>query len=254
MINLICSNCNTNHVSSRSSRYCSECAAKISSSITGIPIKYESDPVSLSEKILNIIHSNIFKNSMLFVVVLCLLFAYGFFKTVKRHPPGITVLDSPVQETLEYAKVFEKEGYQIQALYKYKIKGKVLAFGNFFFTSAPKLSPYDITLGWQELSDQAIIDQIQFTHMPRYVSWNYSNDFALSHEYVNSHVSNNHIIPADRKISDILSDVRVGDIITLSGYLVYVSKDNMSWTSSTSRFDQGDGACEVMWVDRAEIS
>ena len=190
---------------------------------------------------------------MLFVVVICLLSTYGFFKATKRHLPGVTVLEEPTQENVEAVQVFEKEGYQIHTLYKYKIKGKVLAFGNFFFTSAPKLSPYDITLGWKELSDQSIIDQVQFTHMPRYVSWTYENNFPLSHEYVNSHVSNNHIIPANKDVSDILSDVRRGDIILLSGYLVHVTGQNMTWTSSTSRYDQGDGACEVMWVDSATI-
>jgi len=46
-------------------------------------------------------------------------------------------------------------------------------------------------------------------------------------------------------------DVRPGEIVNFSGYLVQVNKPNgWKWKTSLTRTDTGFGACEVVWVER----
>ena len=66
-----------------------------------------------------------------------------------------------------------------------------------------------------------------------------------------SHSANMHMIPADEATAKTLNDVRPGEVITLGGYLVEVTKPKgWIWRTSTTRTDTGSGACEVVWVER----
>ena len=58
-----------------------------------------------------------------------------------------------------------------------------------------------------------------------------------------------HMIPADDSVARALKRVRVGDVVTLDGYLVEADKPGgWRWRSSLTRDDTGDGACEVVYV------
>jgi hypothetical protein len=63
-----------------------------------------------------------------------------------------------------------------------------------------------------------------------------------------------HIVPANEAVEEALGSIRRGQIIGLTGYLIAVrSDDGWHWRSSLSRTDSGDGACEVVWVERLSI-
>jgi hypothetical protein len=47
--------------------------------------------------------------------------------------------------------------------------------------------------------------------------------------------------------------VGVNDLVELEGYLVYVKGDNFTWNSSLTRNDTGDGACEVLYVEKISV-
>ena len=77
-------------------------------------------------------------------------------------------------------------------------------------------------------------------------------------ENVERSASNNHIIPADDRIKRTVLKIRRGDRVKLEGYLVDVKAaddkgNTFTWNSSTTRTDTGDGACELIYVTKAEI-
>lgn len=65
-----------------------------------------------------------------------------------------------------------------------------------------------------------------------------------------SHLSNNHILCADKELSRRILSVRPGDQIYFKGYLVSYSQpaNEFSRGTSTVRDDTGDGACETVFV------
>ena len=65
-----------------------------------------------------------------------------------------------------------------------------------------------------------------------------------------SHLSNNHILCADEKMSGRILKVRPGDQIYFKGYLVNYSQpaNRFSRGTSTVRDDTGNGACETVFV------
>lgn len=70
-----------------------------------------------------------------------------------------------------------------------------------------------------------------------------------------SHLSNNHILCADEKISRWILKVRPGDQIFFKGYLVNYSQPANQFFRGTStvRNDTGNGACETVFVTDFEI-
>lgn len=78
----------------------------------------------------------------------------------------------------------------------------------------------------------------------------FSGDAAFNME----ELSNNHLLPATPAIARTVHDIRVGDQIHLHGHLVdYGVGLACVRTSSTTRTDQGNGACEVIYVDQLAI-
>jgi hypothetical protein len=63
-----------------------------------------------------------------------------------------------------------------------------------------------------------------------------------------------HMIPANSQVEDALDAVHKGHVVRLKGYLVNVGAgDGWHWNSSLKRTDSGSGACEIIWVEEAEI-
>ena len=51
-----------------------------------------------------------------------------------------------------------------------------------------------------------------------------------------------------------LRRLRPGQVVTLTGYLVDVrGPGGFRWNTSLRRDDTGDGACELMWIERVSI-
>ncbi len=77
----------------------------------------------------------------------------------------------------------------------------------------------------------------------------------FSYQYKNSHVSHNHIIPADENIKNALMSLHLYQKIYMEGYLVFVNGPYGNY-SSLSRTDVGysgsagpfSGSCEVFYV------
>jgi len=100
--------------------------------------------------------------------------------------------------------------------------------------------------------------------MPNYFkSWQAVNDYLISKnlslDYLFSHMSHVHVIPANDNVMSALSRLHKRDFVKLEGYLVdmdyygsTLSKTSLS-RSDTNPTSRGYGACEVMYVARIQI-
>ena len=61
------------------------------------------------------------------------------------------------------------------------------------------------------------------------------------------------MIPKNDRIATQLMRLRVGDYVELAGYLVQAHFETGTWTSSLTRSDTGDGACEILYVTRVSV-
>lgn len=121
--------------------------------------------------------------------------------------------------------------------------------------------PYDLLLSWGTLARDDIGSQLKWEQADRHgtVSGSLSEvGQGIDADYVISHVSNSHVIAANQSIAGALDTIKAGDVVRIDGRLVDIRmvEGNQVYTvtSSKSRTDQGDGACEIIYVERIKIN
>lgn len=170
--------------------------------------------------------------------------AYGF-----RHPPGITVPGEPLQKPVAGKKKWRVGRYLLTPLAEFEMTGRVLIAERYWTGREADLSPVDLTLAWGPASDTRILEKLDLYKLERYYRYEWDDpDFDGGIMRRNS--ANMHMIPANPTADGMLKSVRREDLVRFKGYLVQCdSPDGWSWTSSTTREDSGNGACEIVWVE-----
>lgn len=113
-------------------------------------------------------------------------------------------------------------------------------------------APVDLALAWGELLPPATTEGIMVDQGDRKY-WYFPPLGHPSQGKMAGMSANTHLITDDEEIRKEMLGIKKGDIIYLEGALVRATFDSgLTMTSSLSRSDQGDGACEVMWIKRLE--
>ena len=183
--------------------------------------------------------------------VLCaviIVIAAGCLSEVS-YSPGPIAPNNPIQTKITSAPIFQKAGYIVRPLARFEIEARVLSRERYRFDRGASLSPVDLALGWGPMSDQAVLDQIDISQGGRFYRWRVER-YPIPRRAIIEHSANMHMIPADDVVERDLLNVREGEVVRIEGYLVKASSEKGgSWTSSLTRKDSGDGACELVWVE-----
>lgn len=116
------------------------------------------------------------------------------------------------------------------------------------------LVPFDLALAWGKMSDPLWIRHLRVSQGERLYRWSFPAGIPLDVETVISNSANMHFIPVNTDVRDRLADVRRGDVVRLSGFLVDISgPGDFSWKTSLVRDDVGRGSCELILLETIEI-
>jgi hypothetical protein len=171
-----------------------------------------------------------------------------------EHPPGVLVPEQPIQSDAGIAAAFRKGDFLITPRAGFRLRARVLSRENYYLGAEADLSPVDLALGWGVMSDQAVLDRINIRQGGRWYYTRYDYPAPIADRDIIRHSSNMHIVPANDWVEDRLSDVRVGDLLQLQGYLVDIDHPSgFYWRTSLTREDTGGGSCELFYVERMYI-
>ena len=209
---------------------------------------------------------NIFKNIfillLLFTLIILILFmcfanlSFPSYQTVSN----LHNLPEPMQTSTKgyVTKYIWGTPINISYVAKYHIYGAVVSTYDYYeYNIQNNLSPIDVALAWGKLSNPENYSKIQWQSRSNRFLYHKIIDSTLLNDmttsYIDSHFSNNHLIASSEEIKKLIKQINVGDYIAIEGYLVnvtYNKEDNYMfyWNSSTNRYDDGDGACELIYV------
>jgi hypothetical protein len=168
------------------------------------------------------------------------------------HPPGEVAAQPPQQVNLDPSPSFEFKGQTLVKRARYDLTVRVLRKEIYRFDDGASLAPVDLAVGWGRMSDSAMLDQLSITQMGRFFYWQPRNAtaFSVPREALVSEAAQIHAIPATPEIERAVRRLRPGQVVSLSGYLVDVrGTDGLTWRTSLTRNDIGNGACEIMWIE-----
>jgi len=170
-----------------------------------------------------------------------------------RHPPGVLVPEEPEQRAIPARTLAQIEGYQITAVASYALQARVLHTKHYW--DLAELVPYDVALGWGPMSDQAVLDELEVSQGNRFFFYEWRNVPPIPLNEIVCHAANNHLIAANAQVAAVIRKLRAGQLVKLRGYLVNVTRaDGFHWFTSQTRTDNGNGACEVFYVETAQAA
>ena len=159
------------------------------------------------------------------------------------------VVAEPVQHNLWIPRIWKKSGYTIRGVAEFGLTGRVLLKDTFTSDEESDLAPVDFTFGWGPMSDPSFLKKVNLSHSGRFYRWTTAD--AADSDKISLHSANMHMIPGSKEVEKTLHSIQPGELVSLSGYLVNAERaDSWTWTTSMTRDDTGDGACEIVWVDK----
>lgn len=176
----------------------------------------------------------------------------------ERVDPALAA-EEPEQEALAGAEeiVLEAKGHEIVLTprARYRITGYAAEVSRKLLDEWDFAMPMDLALVWGPVADPAVLRRLDFHLSGRYVSYSYQG--AAPAVALPTHIANNHLIPADDDVAALLDEVRIGDLVTLTGLLVDVeirdrARSVFEARTSLRRGDTGSGACEILYVEDVE--
>jgi hypothetical protein len=195
-------------------------------------------------------------------LLLALLLLSGCRDWRERVEPGRAAAE-PEQQPLAGEPILqEKKGHQVRLTPRatYRITGYAVETSRKLLDEWDFAMPMDLALAWGPVADPAVLSRLEFHLSARYVSYRYQGSIpGAPAPVLASHISNNHLVPADDEVARALDAIRVGDLVTLSGKLVDVAildgagRQVAAMRTSLARDDVGSGACENVYVEAVQV-
>ena len=144
----------------------------------------------------------------------------------------------------------------IEKLYSYEVSGRVVQtyeYKDYYYGDETynTIAKKDVGIVWGNLVQDDILKNIKFSmNGARFLKYTYRRgdwEKKLSSP-IKKLCSNNHLISNDETITSLIKQIKKNDYIKISGYLINAYWDNSYLTTSISRDDEGNGACEVVYV------
>jgi len=150
-------------------------------------------------------------------------------------------------------KPFFAGRYRIVPVADFKIRARVLGKQLYPREEDADLLPMDLFLGWGRMSDTSVIEQFRLSQSLRHAFVYFDGEPPIPFQEVTRLVSNSHIAADGLNVRRDLDDIKVGEIVTLEGWLINATRtDGYRIASSTVRTDWQGGACEVIWVNSVQ--
>ena len=214
----------------------------------------------------------------LWIVVPVLLVVLVFFivKLVNRIPAPVAsstaasvidLMSEPLQTTVsdQTTPIYRgNQGGVITPIASYSISAKVLRVRvNLHFRDEGfSLFPIDVSLAWGKVAESDYNKYLSVSIEDFRIAQN-TLEFQIDEEkvpagltfdYICDHLSNNHVCPSDQNVYNAVANLGRGQTVRLDGYLVTADYPGRgSQSSSLSRTDTGDHACEIFFVNRVQV-
>lgn len=208
------------------------------------------------------------QNPVLLLVIICIVlllwwmaFPPGGMPTPATHNPAdasacplpstVARGDGPLQTEIPRGMSLPSsfQDARLTPLAGFSVDARVLSRENYYFDAGSEFSPTDLALGWGRMRDDAVLSQLSISQGERFFYYRWRDSPPIPASEIVRSASNMHIIPATSEAARALKQIKANDNIRIDGWLVRIDRnDGWHWTSSLTRDDSGDGACELIYA------
>lgn len=187
-------------------------------------------------------------------VLLLAVWQFVSSRPVHRDPGEVAAADPLQSELDETPQTMTRGDFQVIPQAQFSAEVRVLGRERYRLGALAGVSPLDIAVGWGPMSDSTVLADVDISQSGRFYFWHYDDEPPIPPQIITSHSANWHLVPANDVVWRKLDRLRVGDVVQLEGKLVDLQNAELG-TMSTSlrRDDAGAGACEIIYVEKANI-
>lgn len=187
------------------------------------------------------------------VAVLALIAYLWWSDRPVEQATGVLAPEEPVQVSLPDEEFIRHDDFVLAKVARFDVTARVLGKERYWLGREADLVPYDLALGWGRMSDSNVLERVSISQHGRYYFWSV-REYPIPRGEIISSSANMHLIPSSKDVREAIGGVREGQIVRFSGYLVRaIGPDGWRWTTSTTRTDTGNGACELVFVESFEV-
>jgi hypothetical protein len=206
----------------------------------------------------------IFINSVLALSLFLTLLGYYKIKGLPDQKLISPILSQEPSQTKTTRKKFEfnyqGQDYVVEPLYDYEISGLIVTHNNIAslgdaYHTSKSVDIKDLCVIWGDNFNNNIHKQLKFWSEAWTCFLQYDN-YDIGSKFRDDQLSNNHLLSDRSWVREKIKKAKIGDQVKFSGMLVsYYPKrfPDMARKSSTIRTDDGNGACEVVFVEDFQI-
>jgi hypothetical protein len=167
---------------------------------------------------------------------------------------GALVYQEPLQKEIETALfTFEADGAILIPEALFDVTGVVLGKKRYLPWGGYHMAPWDVGIGWGAMSDPDNLSQVSFWQRNRFMHYRYGAGASVSKHTIIPNSSNIHIIPGNDIVKAQMADVKEGNLVRMTGFLVNVVDGETVLKTSLDRTDTGAGACEILYVQAIDL-
>ncbi|HVN75461.1 MAG TPA: hypothetical protein VMT19_04035 [Thermoanaerobaculaceae bacterium] len=148
--------------------------------------------------------------------------------------------------------------FVVTPLARYVLRGVVVSRENYSWGWNGRLAPCDVAMVWGELAEGRAWRRLEWSQDGRWYFWHWSGQPPFPAATIVRSSSNTHIVPANPNLRRAARSLGRGDVAELSGELVRIEgrrgAERITWRSSLSREDVGDGSCELLYLRRLRVN
>jgi hypothetical protein len=190
---------------------------------------------------------------MLKFILLCIVAISGYYAWSVfpiKHGPGVTAPNKPNYKYVAWNTPFNFKGNTLEPVRNISGQVRVLAKKQYFFDERKELSPIDILVGWDEMSDERNVEFIQFSLNNRYFDMEYTRP-PIPEKKMYQQMELLHLIPSTPEIEKQVKRLRSGSIISIEGVIVNVeSNENFNWTSDITSRNEKELRNLILWLTK----
>jgi hypothetical protein len=188
---------------------------------------------------------------LLFFTLVAAITWYWWISRPISHAPGVLVSIPPEQQQLSATGKITQGDFTLTPVASYTLRGRVLGKKRYHSGIQSGLVPVDIAVGWGQMSNQAVLDQLKVSMGNRFFFYQWWGAPPIVRDEIERSAANNHLIAATSGVSRSISRLRLGQIVEMRGQLVDAEgPGGFRWRTSRSRTDTGNGACELFLVEK----
>lgn len=189
----------------------------------------------------------------IFLILVIFLSYFLWNQRPVKHGVGITAPNEPSVVKVVRHGGFELNHYNLTPTWKIETTARVVSKKRYWLDDKTHLSQLDMVLGWNNLSDERILNQVKIPINER----DFKIDVIqppLTFSEIRNQIMFMHTVPANDAVKEKLNSLRNGHIIKMKGYIVDVNdRSSLIWKSSFSDRNNRLDSNQIVYIEDIEI-